>query len=86
MPTRPLPLTPAERQREYRRRQREGVRIVRNELMPYMIAALIKSGWLSMAEARDGTALEAAVFDLIDCWARRTLEPDPTRLSPSRHS
>ncbi len=82
MPTRKAPSPAAERQREYRRRQREGVRIVRNELMPYMIAALIKSGWLSMAEARDGAVLEAAVFDLIDCWARRTLEPDPTRQGP----
>ena len=82
MPPRKPPSPAAKRQREYRRRQREGVRIVRNELMPYMIAALIKAGWLSKAEARDDAAREAAVFDLIDCWARRTLEPDPTRQGP----
>ncbi len=84
MPTR-IPLSPApeaRRQREYRRRQREGVRIVRHKLWPYRIAALIKGGWLSKAEARDDAALEAAVDDLFDCWARGTLDPDPTQQGP----
>ena len=55
------------------------MRLVRHKLRPYVIDALIKGGWLSKTEARDGEALEAAVSDLIDCWARRTLKPDPTR-------
>ncbi len=79
MPTRIPPSPEARRQREYRRRRRGGVRLVRHKLRPYVIDALIKGGWLSKTEARDGGALEAAVSDLIDCWARGTLKPDPTR-------
>ena len=82
MPTRNRPSTPAERQRESRQRRRERVRTVQHKLWPYRIAALIKGGWVSKAEARDDAALEAAVDDLFDCWARGTLDPDPTRQGP----
>lgn len=70
LPNRPLSSTPTERQRRCRQRRREGVRLVRIEVGVESLGALLDRGWLSKPEARDDAALEAAVFDLIDCWAR----------------
>ena len=82
MPIRTLPLTPAERQREYRRRLRERVCIVPHKVWPCGKAALIKAGWLSKAEAQKKAAVIAAVSDMFDCWVRGTLKPDPTQQGP----
>ena len=41
------------------------------------LAALIKAGWIDEAEAEDREIVGDAIEDLIDCFARKTLSPDP---------
>ena len=82
MPTRTLPSPEARRQRESRRRRRERVRLVRLEVGPAILKALIKRRWLGKADTDDLGAIAAALDDLIDCWARGTLDPDPTQQGP----
>ncbi len=81
MPTRTtLSLAPkARRQREYRRRQRDGVSLVRLEVGPAVLKALVKRRWLGKADTGDLRTMADAIDDLLDCWARGTLAPDPTR-------
>ena len=84
MPTRkpPPPSPKARRQREYRQRQRDGVSVVRVEAGPVVKKALAQEKWLGKAETGDLGTLADAIYDLLDCWARRTLKPDPTRQGP----
>ncbi len=79
MPTRPHPSLEAQRQREYRRRQREGVRLVRLGIRPGVLDALVERGWLGKADTDDLATIADTIDDLLDCWARGTLDPDPTR-------
>ena len=81
MPTRTTlsPAPKARRQREYRRRQREGVRLVRLGVRPGVLDALVEHGWLGKADTHDAKTIGDAIDDLLDCWARGTLAPDPTR-------
>ncbi len=53
MPTRPHPSQETQRQRESRRRRRERVRLVRLEVGPAILKALIKRRWLSKADTDD---------------------------------
>ena len=81
MPTRTTlsPSPEARRKREYRRRRREKVHLVRLEVGPAILNALVKRSWLGKADTDDLGTIAAALDDLIDCWTRGTLEPDPTR-------
>ena len=81
MPTRthPSPAPKARRQREYRRRQRDGVSLVRLEVGPAVLKALVKRKWLGKADTYHLGTIADAIDDLLDCWARGTLDPDPTR-------
>ena len=77
---RPLSQAPeARRKREYRRRQREGASLLLVEAGPVVKKALIKRKWLGKGETNDLGTMADAIDDLLDCWARGTLEPDPTR-------
>ncbi len=79
----PLSLAPeARRKREYRRRCREKVRRVRIEVGPAILNALVKRSWLGKADTDDLGTIADALDDLIDCWTRGTLDPDPTRQGP----
>ena len=82
MPARTLPSTPAERQREYRQRQRDEVSLLLIEAGPVVKKALVKQTWLGKDDIDDRGALADAIDDLLDCWARGTLVPDPTRQGP----
>ena len=82
MPPRKPPSTPAERQREYRQRQRDGVSVVLVEAGPGVKKALVKRRWIGKTDTGDRGAIADAIDDLLDCWARGTLEPDPTRQGP----
>ncbi len=53
---------PAERQRRYRRRQREGVFLAQVELKPEDIEALIAQGYLANDDATNSRRVGAAVL------------------------
>lgn len=65
----------AHRQRLYRARRRDGVRLLSIEVDPQLVAAMIARGWLSVAEATEPQLIAAAIYDLLDCWACETLQP-----------
>ncbi len=68
------PPTPAaERQREYRRRRREGARIAHTDVSADVVDGLIARGLVSKAEAADPRRLGDALADLADCFVRGTL-------------
>ena len=63
MPTRTLPLTPAERMRAYRQRQREGRLYASETEVPLRLAErLIDTGVLDQQKAADRRALAAALI------------------------
>ena len=81
-PRKPRPLSQApeaRRKREYRRRQHDEVSLLLIEAGPVLKKALVKQIWIGKGETGDLEILADAVYDLLDCWARGTLEPDPTR-------
>ena len=78
-PPRIPPSPEAQRQREYRRRRRERVRLVRLEVGAEVLDALVKHGWLGKADTWAPRAIGDALDNLLDCWTRGTLAPDPTR-------
>ena len=55
------PLTPAEKQRRYRRRQRDGVQVVPVEVDDGLLTDLIKSGLLVEAESEDAMKIAKAL-------------------------
>jgi hypothetical protein len=63
--------TAAQRQREYRNRQREGVVIVRIAVSADMLSNLIDAGWLAAADADDREAVGAALRDMLTWWHSR---------------
>ena len=67
-------LSDAERQRRRRYRQREGIRVIRMDVYPDIVALLISRGWLDMDEANDPEKLAYAIEDFVDCAARGTLK------------
>jgi hypothetical protein len=60
-----LRLTPAERMRLYRKRQRQGLQYVRILLHVTDIDGLIRLGLLQDDQRTDAVALQAAVLDLV---------------------
>ncbi len=66
--TPPRPLPAAEKQRRYRERKRAGSRIASTEISSDVIEGLIRHGWISAEEAKDPSALGAALADLADCY------------------
>ena len=67
------PLTPAERQRRYRSRKRDGMRLAQTDLNPDIVAGLVERGLISPEEAADPHCLGDVLADLADCWIRGTL-------------
>ena len=66
------------RVRRHRGRRRQGIRhVAMVEIHAESLAALIKAGWLDKAEAEDREIVGDALQDLIDCYARGVLSPDP---------
>ncbi len=66
------------RVRRHRGRRRRGIRhVALIEVHAEWLAALIKAGWIDEAEAEDREIVGDAIEDLIDCFARKTLSPDP---------
>ena len=56
--------------------------MVRVEVGPAVKKALVKRKWLSKADTDDLGTIADAIDDLLDCWARGTLDPDSTRQGP----
>ncbi len=71
----------AERQRRHRERRRAGLRVVQVEVNQEAVARLTALGWLSEAEARDRGRVTTALENMIDCYGRDTLDPEPIALS-----
>ena len=65
----------AGRQRRYRARRRDGVRVANVEIHSDVLWALVASGWVGQGQAGDPVALSKAVADLLDTWARGALQP-----------
>ena len=78
-----MPTTPAERQRRYRERKRSGVAVYQVELRQEAKTRLIQRDWLNEAEAQDRKSVTAALEDLLDCYGRGTLDPEPVAVSTS---
>lgn len=77
------PSPAAKRQRRHRERKRRGVAVYQVELRPEAKTRLIQRDWLNEAEARDRKSVTAALEDLIDCYGRGTLDPEPVAVSTS---
>ncbi len=73
LPSERSPTPAAERQREYRRRRREGAKVAHTDVPADVVAGLIKRGLVSEAEAADPRRLGDALADLVDCFVRGTL-------------
>ncbi len=77
------PTSSAERQRRHRERRAAGLRVVQVEVNQEAIARLISLGWLSEEEAQDRSHVITALENMIDCYGRGTLDPDPIAVSTS---
>ncbi len=53
------------------------------EVSDEAIARLIALGWLSEVEAQDRECVTTALENMIDCYGRGTLDPDPIAVSTS---
>ena len=78
-----MPTNSAKRQRLLRARRRAGLRVVQVEVNQEAIDRLIALGWLSEVEAQDREIVTAALEDLIDCYGRGMLDPEPVAFSTS---
>jgi len=56
----------AERMRRYRGRQRRGERIIRVQIGPAEIEALVSKGFIGAGDRQDSTAIEYGMSALID--------------------
>ncbi len=70
-----VPTPAAVRQRRYRARRRDGVRMLTVDLLPECLVRLVAEGWLNADEVLDAAKIGDAVADLLDCYGRRTLRP-----------
>ena len=61
-----VPQSPAERMRHYRKRQRRGQRIIRVQIGPNEIEALVLKGFLGPGDREDTSAIEFGMSALID--------------------
>ena len=60
------PTSAAERNRRYRKRQRRGQRIIRVQIGPAEIDALVSRGFLGPGDREDAIAIEFGVSAYID--------------------
>ena len=60
-----------------------GLRVVQVEVSEEAIARLVALGWLGAAEAGDRRCVTAALENLVDCYSRATLDPEPVAVSTS---
>ncbi len=67
----------ARRTREYRKRKREGVVLVRLNIPAVAVRALQHLGWLSAADARNASAIGNAVVALASAALMRGLRAPP---------
>ena len=66
------------RVRRHRERQRRGIRhVVLIEVQSDWLAALIRARWLDAVEAEDRAVVADAIEDILDCYSRELLRPDP---------
>lgn len=66
------------RVRRHRQRQRQGIRhVALIEVRSEWLAALIKEGWLDKVEAENRDIVGDVIEDLLDCYSRELLSPDP---------
>lgn len=80
-----MPGASAPRMQRHRERQRTGVRhVVLVEIRDEWLARLIETGWIDEAGAEDRSLVADVVEDLVDCYARGVLSPDPGRGRPPR--
>jgi len=63
--------THADRQRRYRKRQRDGVAVYRVPAGDAVLLALIESGQLTESQALDPTRVEQQIAAVVAEWARR---------------
>ena len=63
--------THADRQRRYRKRQRDGVAVYRVPAGDAVLLALIESGQLTESQALDPTRVEKQIAAVVAEWARR---------------
>ncbi len=75
MPTRTLPLTPAERQRRCRQRRREGTLCAMSYVPLHHAEGLIDAGLLPQQDAADPRALGAALLQSSECHVKKTVTP-----------
>ncbi len=75
--------TAAPRQRKFRERKQRGAAVYGVEITREAKTRLIERGWLNEAEAQDRKCVQAALENMIDCYGRGTLDPEPVALSTS---
>ncbi len=73
----------AERQRRHRERRRAGVAVYQVEVTQEAKTRLIQRDWLNEAEAQDRESVTTALENMIDCYGRGTLDPEPVAVSTS---
>jgi hypothetical protein len=61
-----VPQSPAERMRHYRKRKRRGQRIIRLQIGPNEIEALVSRGFLGANDREDISAIEFGMSALVD--------------------
>ena len=71
MPTRPFPLTPAERQRRYRQRQRDALLYAVADVPLRLAERLVEAGLLRQQDAMDMRALGAALVQASERFAQK---------------
>ena len=72
------PAASTERTRRCRARRKAGDRWVPGfDVSRDVLERLFKEEWTTENEASDPQRLSDAVANLLDCWGRRTLAPDP---------
>ncbi len=74
-PRKKPPLTDAERQRECRRRQREGTLCAVSYVPLHHAEGLIDAGLLPQQDAADPRALGAALLQSSECHVKKTVTP-----------
>ena len=75
MPTSTLPLTPAERQRRCRQRQREGLLHAISGVPLHLAEGLVETGLLEQQEAEDPHALGAALVNATEHFLKENVTP-----------
>ncbi len=72
------PKSATERKRRERDRKKDGIAgVFQVEVPQTSIKRMIKRGWFNDVEARNRRIVTTALENLIDCYGRGTLDPEP---------